>query len=109
MKSLLKGNLKDLYERKTVKVRKLETGTYVEYVRKYKYLPERYGDDKRYTIEVCGINENNVPIAGSPAEWDAQKRIFWQFADDEAVKEILANPINAYDWDDVRNGVRATA
>lgn len=108
MKPLLKGNLKDLYEQKAVKVRRLKTGTFVEYIQKNEYLPERYGDDKRYTIEICGINANNVPIAGSPADW-ADNRYFFQCADMEAAEEILANPIKAYDWHCVRNGVRKTA
>lgn len=108
MKALLKGNLKDLYEQKAVKVRNLKTGMFVEYVKKYKHLPERYGDDRRYVIEVCGINANNVPCAGSPADWDKQRRIFWQFAEREAAEEIIADPIKAYEWDDVRNGIRAT-
>lgn len=109
MKQSLKGNLKELWERKAFKVRKLKTGTFVEYVKKYKYLPERFGDDKRYVIEVCGINANGVPCAGNPADWDKQKRIFWQCADEEAAKEIIADPIKAYDWHCVRNGIRETA
>ena len=108
MKPLLKGNLPELWTNKVYKVRKLKTGTYVEFVNKYESLPERYGDDMRYSIEVCGINVNGVPIAGSPAEW-AGGRIFWQCANMEACKEILADPIKAYDWIDVKNGCRKKA
>lgn len=105
MKPSLKGNLPELWANKVYKVRNLKTGTFVEYVTKNKHLPERYGDDKRYSIVICGINANGVPCAGSPAEW-AGGRIFWQFADRTACKEILADPIKAYDWLDVKNGLR---
>lgn len=105
MKPSLKGNLPELWRQKAFKVRKTKTGTFVEYVCKNEYLPERYGDDMRYTIEMCGINANNVPIAGSPLSASDQ-RIFWQFADKKAANEILADPIKAYDWIDVKNGLR---
>lgn len=105
MKPLLKGNLPELWKQKAFKVRKLKTGTFVEYVVKYESLPERYGDDRRYCIEVCGITIKDVPCAGSPAEW-ANCRIFWQYADRKAVEEVLADPIKAYDWIDVKNGYR---
>lgn len=105
MKPLLKGNLPELWKQKAFKVRKLATGTYVEYVVKNEHLPERYGDDRRYDIEVCGITANDVSCAGHPHECYGG-RIFWQVANRKAVEEVLADPIKAYDWIDVKNGIR---
>lgn len=108
MKPLLKGNLAELYKGKAVKVRKLKTGTYVEYIRRYECLPSNCGEDKRYKIQICGINSNNVPCSGSPVDW-AGGRYFWQIADEAAVAEILAEPVRAYDWLCVTNGIRKKA
>lgn len=102
MKPKLKGNLAELYATRTYKLRSTKTFKGVEWIRKYRHY--RSGDIC-YSVEICGVNGHGVEIAASlnPA---TEEHFFWQCADSEAVKDILNNPLHAYLWADVKNGIR---
>lgn len=110
MKPTLKGNLEELYEARAVKVRSLKSGRFVEFVKKYDNRILWNGQENPngrvwYEIGICGINANNVPCAAyfNPEKDEAY---FWQYADKNAVREILESPVKAYDWRDVKNGIK---
>ena len=112
MKPKIKGNLAELYAAKATLRRDIKTGQYVEFIGRHEYSIERNADGtthavKRpsYYIAICGINANGVPCAAyfNP---ESDTAYFWQCADRKAVKSILNNPENAYDWSDVKNGIK---
>ena len=112
MKPKINGNLAELYAAKATLRRDMKTGQFVEFVGRYEYSFERNADGtthavKRpsYYIAICGINANGVPCAAyfDPEE---DKCYFWQYADENAAKSILTDPVSAYDWSDVKNGIK---
>lgn len=112
MKPKIKGNLAELYAAKTTMRRDMKTGQFVEFVGRHEYSIERNADGtthavKRpsYYIAICGINANGVPCAAyfNP---ESDTAYFWQCADRKAAKSIVENPVSAYDWRDVKNGIK---
>ena len=112
MKPKIKGNLAELYAAKTTLRRDMKTGQFVEFVGRREYSIERNTDGtthavKRptYYIAICGINANGVPCAAyfNP---ERDKAYFWQCADRKAAKSIVESPVSAYDWRDVKNGIK---
>ena len=112
MKPKLNGNLPELYAAKATLRRNTATGQFVEYIGRREYSIERNADGtthavKRpsYFVAICGVNAKGVPCASyfSPGSDTAY---FWQYADDNAAKSILDNPASAYDWSDVKNGIK---
>lgn len=113
MKPKLNGNLAELYAAKTTLRRDMKTGQFVEFVGRREYSIERNADGtthavKRpsYYITICGINANGVPCAAYFSPED-DKCYYWQYADENAAKSILTDPAAAYDWSDVKNGIKA--
>lgn len=112
MKPKLNGKLPELYAAKATLRRNTATGQFVEYIGRREYSIERDGGTthavKRpsYYIAICGINAKGVPCAAyfSP---ESDTAYFWQYADKNAAKSILNNPASAYDWRDVKNGIKA--
>lgn len=113
MEPKLNGNLPELYASKTTLRRKTATGQFVEYIGRREYSTERNADGttravKRpsYYIAICGVNANGVPCAAyfNP---ESDAAYFWQYADTKAAKSILENPASAYEWNDVKNGIKA--
>ena len=113
MKPKLNGNLPELYAAKATLRRDTATGQFVEYIGRCEYSIERNADGtthavKRptYYIAICGVNAKGVPCAAyfSP---ESDTAYFWQYADRSAAKSILDNPVTAYDWRDVKNGIKA--
>lgn len=113
MKPKLKGNLAELHAAKATLRRDMKTGKYVEFVGRREYSIERNADDTTHAVKrptyynaICGINANGVACAAyfNP---ESDTDYFWQFADRNTVKSILNNPENAYDWCDVKNGIKA--
>lgn len=112
MKPKLNGNLPELYAAKATLRRNTVTGQYVEYIGRREYSIERNDDGtthavKRpsYYIAICGVNAKGVPCAAyfSP---ESDTAYFWQYANGNAVTSILNNPASAYDWRDVKNGIK---
>lgn len=112
MKPKLKGNLAELYAANTTLRRDMKTGQFVEFVGRREYSIERNADGtthavKRpsYYVAICGINANGVPCAAyfNP---ESDKCYYWQYADENAAKSILADPVTAYNWSDVKNGIK---
>lgn len=112
MKPKLKGNLAELYAAKTTLRRDTKTGRYVEFINRCEYSLQRNADGTtefvkrpRYYIAICGINANGVPCAAY-FDPESDAAYFWQYADMHAAKSILDNPESAYDWRDVKNGIK---
>lgn len=103
MKPQLTGNLPELYAARTTKIRKTKTFNGVEYI--YKRDLTAYGRGIAYLICCAGVNANGVEIAAyfEPGEDTAY---FWQYADRDAVSDIMAHPEHAYNWFDVKNGIK---
>lgn len=109
MKPLLKGNLENLYNSKATKTRKTTTFTGVEWVARHDTRKYYDGTDNPngkvwYTINICGINANGVHIAAY-FHPDTDNAFFWQYANADAVEDIMHNPGHAYDWLCVKNGI----
>ncbi len=112
MKPKLKGNLAELYAAKATLRRDMKTGQFVEFVGRREYSIERNADGtthavKRpsYYIAICGVNANGVPCAADFSP-ESDKAYYWQYADTNAAKSILDNPESAYNWSDVKNGLK---
>lgn len=113
MKPKLKGDLAELYAKRTTIRRSLATGEYVEYIRKYEHSVKRNLDgtttfvkEPSYSIEICGVNKHNVEIRGGLRGYESDGgKYFWQVANSKAVRDVLENPEHAYDYSDVCNGI----
>lgn len=102
MKSKLKGDLSALYAAHATTIRKTSMFNGVEWVGRYTDYKTK---ETAYKICICGVNGNGIQIAayfhpGSDAAY------FWQYADRAAVADIMEHPENAYNWRDVKNGIR---
>lgn len=103
MKPQLNGDLAALHAACATKIRKTKTFNGVEYI--YKRDLTAFGYGVTYLICCAGINANGVEIAAY-YEPGKDKAYFWQYADSDAVEDIMQHPENAYNWRDVKNGIR---
>lgn len=113
MKPKLKGSLPELYAEKATLRRNTATGQYVEYIGRSEYSIERNADGtthavKRpsYYIAICGINAHGIPCTAKFRP-EIDTAYLWQYANEYAAKSILNNPASAYDWRDVKKGIKA--